>query len=350
MAQLADFELRTLPGLQRQYDEAPRQLAFRAQTLEQAHEWQEELRDVLTRLLGGFPSECCDLDSQTLEVAQEPDYTRELIVFQSRPGEYVPCYVLIPHAALTPYRPVVALHGHGASPHQLVGIDNDEIERQTSQAQNLAYGRMLALRGFMVFVPGQRGIAERMEAPVYRSDVDRPWVNSCQMEGMNALLFGQTLLGLRVWDVMRLLDYIRSRNEPMIEGIGCVGLSGGGTTTLFTTALDKRISCSVVSGYFNTFRDSLMAHLHCSCNFVPGILHYAEMAEIAGLIAPRPLLIESGREDPIFPVNATEQALETLSAIYSVFDAQERLGADIFKGPHRWNGVKAYPWLDHWLV
>ena len=92
-----------------------------------------------------------------------------------------------------------------------------------------------------------------------------------------------------------------------------------------------------------------MTHLHCACNFVPGILRYAEMADLAGLIAPRPLLIESGTHDPIFPVEATEQALEALRPIYTVFDARERLDADIFEGPHRWNGVKAYPWLDHWL-
>ena len=74
------------------------------------------------------------------------------------------------------------------------------------------------------------------------------------------------------------------------------------------------------------------------------------MADIAGLIAPRPLLVESGTEDPIFPVEGVEQALDALRAIYAVFGAPERLTADIFEGSHRWNGAKAYPWLEHWLT
>ena len=350
MSDLSAFELRTLPGLQRQYDETPRQLAFRAQTLDQAREWQAELRATLLRLLGSFPAERCALDAETLEVVREEEFTRELIVFQSRPGEYVQCYVLIPHAAPLPLRPVVALHGHGASPHQLVGLNANETEHRASVDERLDYGRALALRGYLVFVPGQRGIAERMEDPPYRSEIAEPWVNSCQMAGMNALLYGQTLLGLRVWDVIRLLDYIQSRPDALIDGIGCVGLSGGGTTTLFAAALDPRITCAVVSGYFNTFRASLMSHLHCSCNYVPGILQYAEIADIAGLIAPRPLLVELGTQDPIFPVQGTEQALATLRVIYDLFGVQERLVADIFEGAHRWNGSKAYLWLERWLT
>jgi fermentation-respiration switch protein FrsA (DUF1100 family) len=262
----------------------------------------------------------------------------------------VQVYVLIPHAAPQPFRPVIALHGHGSSPHQLVGLNHDLTEQETSEEQNLAYGLALAQRGYLVFIPGQRGLAERMEDPPYRSEREHPWVNSCQMAGMNALLYGQTLLGLRVWDVMRLLDYIGTRPEALSQRIGCLGLSGGGTTTLFAAALDARIACAVVSGYFNTFRASLMEILHCSCNYVPGILQYAEMADVAGLIAPRPLLIESGTQDPIFPVAGTEQAFAALRDIYAVFDAGDCLAADLFAGPHRWNGVKAYPWLERWLA
>src|SRR5207244_3932344 len=61
MATLADFELRTLPGLWRWYDHSARELAFRAQSPAEAEIWQETLRGILTRLLGGFPTEKCDL-------------------------------------------------------------------------------------------------------------------------------------------------------------------------------------------------------------------------------------------------------------------------------------------------
>ena len=119
--------------------------------------------------------------------------------------------------------------------------------------------------------------------------------------------------------------------------------------TLFTTALDQRITCAVVSGYFNTFRDSIMAVRHCLCNFVPGIARAAEMEDIAGLVAPRPILFETGTQDPIFPTRATQQAYQRLQKIYSVFESAQHLDIDVFEGEHAWSGAKAYNWLDQWL-
>jgi cephalosporin-C deacetylase-like acetyl esterase len=64
-----------------------------------------------------------------------------------------------------------------------------------------------------------------------------------------------------------------------------MGISGGGTVSLFSAAVDKRIKVAVVSGYFNTFRDSILSLSHCLDNYVPGILNYVEMYDLAGLVA-----------------------------------------------------------------
>ena len=73
------------------------------------------------------------------------------------------------------------------------------------------------------------------------------------------------------------------------------------------------------------------------------------MADIAGLIAPRPLLIESGVDDPIFPQPGAAKALEQLKQIYAHYLAEDKLASDVFEGGHRWNGAKAYDWLDEWM-
>lgn len=79
-----------------------------------------------------------------------------------------------------------------------------------------------------------------------------------------------------------------------------MGISGGGLVAAFASALDERIKAAVVSGYVNTFEASIMAIRHCIDNYVPGLLQDAEMPDIVGLIAPRPLLIESGRTTGFF--------------------------------------------------
>ena len=347
MPNLSDFELGTVPGLLRWYDQAPRRLAFRAATLAEARAWQIELRGTFAPLLGEFPSSRCDLNPQVIETVEEEGYTRQLVVFQSQPGEYVPCYVLIPRGASLPHRPVIALHGHGsAGARHVVGLVSTESEAELGRRANYDYARQLALRGFLVFAPTLRGFAERMEPAPLADTSDEMLASSCAAASYNALLCGQTLLGLRVWDQMRLIDYIHTRPEPRVAGLACVGLSGGGTSTLYTAALEPRISCAVISCAFNPYRDSIMPLSHCACNYVPGILRVAEIADIAGLIAPRPVLIEAGTQDQGFPVAGTRRAVAELRRIYECFDAAGSLETDIFEGGHRWSGAKAYAWLD----
>ena len=354
MPTLSDFELRSLPGLWRQYEETPRRLAFAASTVAEAETWQDELAVALTQLLGGFPQERCDLDPNVITRARRQGYTLEQIVIQTLPGEYMPVYVLIPDGVAPPYRPVIALHGHGAwGARPLIGETETPVEDEFVAMLNYDYARQLALRGYLVFAPVLRGFGERMEDAPWREvhDLAQPemWVSSCRYEAVNALMLGHTLLGLRLWDVIRLVDYVHSRPQPLTGTLGCVGLSGGGTVGLFATALEPRITCAVVSGYFNTFRDSIMSIEHCFCNYVPGLARDAEMADVAGLIAPRPLLVESGLADPIYPASATRTALAHLRPIYNLFGAGDRLDADLFEGGHRWSGAKAYDWLQRWL-
>ena len=133
---------------------------------------------------------------------------------------------------------------------------------------------------------------------------------ACEPTAGGALLLGETIIGWRVWDVMRTIDYIATRPELDASRVGCMGISGGGTATLFSAALEPRIRAAMVSGYLNTFRDSVGSLAHCVDNYVPGILNWAEMHDIAGLIAPRPLFVESGERDNIFPIAASRRKLQ----------------------------------------
>lgn len=344
--------LNTLWRTQRQHTP---HYAFQAKTKEEWSHWQSALLARLSERLGAFPTTQPPLDPTLLSVAEYDDYRQEYIAFQSESGIYVPCYVLIPHHAKPPYRPVIALHGHGrGGAAHVVGLTVDKstqaAETEHIHLHNYDYGRQLARHGFLVFVPEQRGFGRRMELhPGMISGTDL-WQSSCRALAYNALLLGKTLLGLRVWDVMRTLDYITSRAEPLVNGVGCIGLSGGGTTTLYSAALDKRISVAVISGAFGDFHSSIMTTIHCDCNYIPGILQDADMADIAALIAPRPLLVENGTEDPIFPVAKTIAACEQVNRAYTLLNACERFEQDIFAGGHRFNGDKAIPWLARWLT
>jgi len=125
-----------------------------------------------------------------------------------------------------------------------------------------------------------------------------------------ALLFGQTMIGWRVWDVMRTIDWIETRKELDAKRVGCMGISGGGTCTTFSAALEPRIKVAMISGYLNIFRDCILSLSHCIDNYVPGILNWAEMYDVAGPIAPRPMFAESGSKDRIFPIAGSREGFD----------------------------------------
>jgi len=125
-----------------------------------------------------------------------------------------------------------------------------------------------------------------------------------------------------------------------------MGISGGGLTSLFAACLDERVKCSIVSGYFNTFVDSVLSINHCVDNYIPGILNVAEMPELTALIAPRALFAESGKTDHIFPLAAFHRAIEQAESIYERFGVRERLGWETFDAGHEFYGKGAFQFME----
>jgi hypothetical protein len=224
----------------------------------------------------------------------------------------------------------------------LIGLDPDGVPREEFSGPHKDYALRSVEHGHNVLAVEQVCFGCRRE----KRAVDcGPEVWSCDPVSGAALLLGQTTLGWRVYDVMRSLDYLSGRADVDPSRIGCIGLSGGGTTALFSAALDQRIKATVVSGYFSTFRDSVMAVPHCICNYVPGILRHAEMYHIAGLVAPRALFIESAVRDPIFPSEATQRAFVDAKAIFDTLDAGDRIALDVFEGEHEFHGGPCFDFL-----
>jgi dienelactone hydrolase len=163
------------------------------------------------------------------------------------------------------------------------------------------------------------------------------------------MLVGETMIGWRVWDVMRTVDYIATRPDLDVARVGLMGISGGGTVTVFGTALEPRIRAAMVSGYLNTFAQSIGSLSHCIDNYVPGILNWAEMHDIAGLIAPRPLFVESGERDNIFPISASIDSFNKVREIYGVFGAGDRIEHEVFADEHAFWGRRGIPFLARHL-
>ena len=323
------------------YQSAPLQLTFRATNKLAAEAWQQQLRAKLVELLGGFPERTA-LNPRTLEVRDFPQYRREKFAFESQPGLGVVGYLLTPSGARPPYKPVICVPGHGRGVDDIVGIDENGSDRTGKPGYQHDFAIQVVEHGLAAIAIEPMAFGYRRDAITQKKG---PTASACQPAAGSALLLGQTMIGWRVWDVMRAIDWVQTRPELDAKRVGCLGISGGGTCTQFAAALDMRIKAAFVSGYLNTFRNSIMSLSHCIDNYVPGILNWAENYDIASLIAPRFFFSEGGDRDPIFPVGATRESFAKVKRTYEIFGVPDHAQQEIFEGEHSFYGVKGLAFL-----
>jgi dienelactone hydrolase len=302
-------------------------------------EWQRRLRARLVELLGygRLQGPRGPLNPRSFWRREHPLGSIEKIVFTAEAGADVPAYVCLPKQAEPPYLWFICLQGHTTGMHNSIGVDYEETTPIDVEGDR-AFALGCMARGIAALCIEQRSFGLRREF-IQPQHLDY----LCHQAAMNALVLGTTLLAERLFDVDRAIDYLTSRGDVDMDRFGVMGESGGGTVALFSAALLPRVRAAMPVCSFSTFRDSIQAMFHCVCNYVPGILQVAEMGDIAGLIAPRPLVIVSGREDDIFPLGPAQAEFARVQAIYDAAGAPGNCQHVVGEGGHRFYADDAWP-------
>jgi dienelactone hydrolase len=299
--------------------------------------WRTATRARLHALLGPEPAPV-PLDVEITDSVDCGAYSRDRIVFDSEETMAVPAFLLVPHARrdAPPGPGVLAIHGHGAGKALVCGVEPG--------GPGDDYAHQLAQLGYVVLAPDLRGFGERadwMPSDKYECD----WNLVC------AVMAGVVPLERNLWDLQRALDVLTAHDLVDGSRVGAAGLSYGGTCALFLAALDQRVRAAVVSGYLSSWRAAHeMPWNMCGSQILPGQLGALEHLDIAGLIAPRPLLVESGTEDDLFPVAAARATVGALARVYASLGAPpDALRHDVFDEGHRWHGVLVPEFLERFL-
>ena len=346
-----DFpELQPSHALLAAYQPAEAPFAFTAANAAAARAWQHRARPALADLLRVTDRAASLPEAELIETVDRGDYLRHKLLLRIAPDVASPLYLLIPKDSPVSPPVVIAFAGHGYGVKDIVGLRKDGSERDEPEGYHKDFGVALCRRGFAVAAPEIACFGERQDDYSYLdTDLGQPVPSTCARTAALANHLGWSVIGLRALDALRLVDYIESRKDLDASRIGAMGISGGGMHTLFSTCLDDRIRACVVSGYFCTFRDSILAMSHCPCNFVPGLAAFGEMHDLVGLIAPRPMLVEAGDLDPIFPIGAVRSSVDRAREVYQVFDAPGFPVLDEFHGSHQISGALAYDFLAQHL-
>lgn len=301
--------------------------------------WQAALRERLWERLGPLPQARTPLNPRTLWKRDHPLGSIEKIVFTSEPGVDVPAFVCLPRGARPPYRYFICLQGHSTGMHLSIGMDfkTNQTPMEVKGDRDFALGCMR--QGIAALCIEQRAFGERAEQAQPGRHEDR-----CYDAMMQALLLGRTLMGERIYDVMRGVDYLAERGDADMQNIGLMGNSTGGMVTIYAAALlPDKIRYAMPSSCFCTFQDSLLATHHCGCVYVPGLYPVADLSDIAGLIAPRPLVLVAGLGDPLKREAGIMEGMQQVQRIYAAFDAGDHFHPVLGDQGHRFYADLAWP-------
>ena len=244
-------------------------------------------------------------------------YNEHKFTVQTEPGYFVPCYLLVPTLNKEKYPLTVCLSGHGGGMHVAAGIAKTE---QDTSALTSWHHRAMGPRAIK---DGRAALV--IEARNFGESSLKGYGTSCTEASKIAILMGRTTIGERVSDAMRILDAVSMHfSEIDMSDVACTGNSGGGTAAYYLACLDERIGLAAPSCSICTYEASIIAMQHCMCNHIPGIRKYFEMGDLAGLIAPRKLVVAAGMLDEIFPINATRENFKQIEKIYLAAGAPDR--------------------------
>ena len=273
-------------------------------------------------------------DYEVLSEGETDTYTISKLSYQVKPGDFAPAYLLKPKDVEPPYPVMICLQGH--APGMYISIGDARTERD---AELVAGGRDIALQavahGWAALTIEQRGFGEQAEEGVVCNDL-----------ALRELMKGQPLLGQRVFDIVRGIDFIETQNDLNNDLIGCMGNSAGGTVSYFAACVDPRIRLAVVSCSFSTYERSWLKYHHCACGYLPGLLKVADMPDLAELIAPRELLIIAGKEDYIADIEGVREGFATAQALYQKQDAIENIILLEGDGGHQFYPELAWPKIN----
>jgi cephalosporin-C deacetylase-like acetyl esterase len=300
------------------------------------------VREKFAEMVHGFP-ERNPLDPVVVAKFERDGYRVENVMFQSRPNFWVTGNLYVPTRGAGSFAGVISPCGHYP------------LSRMEAEYQAVYINMVKA--GFVVLAYDPIGQGERRQywnPQTSQTEVATASTYEHSMPGQVLLLMGEDLTHYRIWDGMRAIDYLETRPEVDKTRIACAGHSGGGTLTLFISALDKRVKCAVVNEGGTSHRwpidirpESRVGPSDVEQNLFPAAIYGADLCDLHVAIAPRPLLALIEDYNPRF-----DRAAEDIRTRYQQLGAPEKFATGQATDPHAWTPklrIAATDWLSRWM-
>ncbi|HUX50190.1 MAG TPA: alpha/beta hydrolase [Spirochaetia bacterium] len=267
----------------------------------------ELARNRLYDLLGDLPHETDSPVAKLLRTEERSSYDLEHLSLALNGMEEVPALFVKPHHdradAGGKFPAVLYFHSHGG----YYDLGKRELTDGVGYLSDPPYAEVFASLGIAALCIDQWGFGERhreTESALFK----------------RFLWEGRVLFGMMMYDSLRALDYLCSREDTVTNRIATLGMSMGSTHAFWTAAFDERVSLCVDICCLTDYQSLIAAgniDRHGLYYYVPGLLKYFSTASINSLIAPRRHLGLAGMEDALTPAEGLDIIDAELRSVYA---------------------------------
>lgn len=299
---------------------------------------EDSVRKKLYSLLGRLPGRNRPIAAAKDSVMERDGMIIEKWRLDLNGIEKVPAYFIKPAEAKGRLPVVLFNHSHFGQ----YKVGKNELIIGRKEMQDPPYAAALAKMGIASFCIDAWGFGERST----RSEQDI---------FKEMLWKGQVMWGMMVYDNLRALDYLLTRDDVDIQRVATMGMSMGSTMAWWLAALDERIKVCVdiccLTDFQELIRDNGLSR-HSIYYYVPDLLNHFSTSDINALIAPRHHFGLAGRFDPLTPVPGLEIIDKNMKRVYTEKNAAANWQLKIYDVPHLENEVMRKDILDYlkkWL-
>lgn len=267
-------------------------------------------REFLHDFMGELPQPNGPISVKHISTENFTDFTVERLVLDLNGYEAVPALFVRPLHGNAPFPAVLFNHSHG----NLFHLGKMELINGCDYMLKRGYAYDLAKAGIASLCIDHMCFEERSgrtETAAYKQ----------------LLWDGCYMWAWMVFDSLRALDYLCTREDVDEKRIATVGMSMGSAMAQWVAALDPRIKVCVDICCLTNF-DELAAERrydqHGIYYYIPGMRKAFTTAQLNALIAPRAHFSIIGRDDPHTPPRGVERDEAELRSVYESMDAGDK--------------------------
>lgn len=301
--------------------------------------WIESCRDYRetfhTELIGASAPATLPANPRTRKILDEPAFIGYEVMLDVWPDVFAYGVLLVPRSIAPGERRPVVVCQHG-----LEGRPDKVVDRRIEGLYR-AFGAQLADRGFVVFAPQNPYIGE----------------DSFRVLQRKANPLKQSLFSVITRQHERILAWLGEQPFVDPQRMGFYGISYGGKTAMRVPVILPQYSLVICSADFNEYvlkvagTDYTNGFMFVQEYEIPefDFAHTFNYGELAGLIAPRPFMVERGHRDPVAPDEWVAFEYAKVQRLYTELGIPERTRIEYFNGGHEIHATGTFEFLHQHL-